>query len=173
MTGAMLRRLREARGYSIRQLCEAASMYAATIGRIERRGRSRSLRVYEREKVRDAWRRYLAGLRRLRDGGAEPCPVKPPKPASAPLPQKLLQAVPACEFSSSPKGATHRVNREGGWEWVRLASHAGRKFGFVLANGGWTRSVWVEEKVLGLQPVRRVAETDGVAEFHLARGRHG
>lgn len=92
MTGAMLRRLREAYGYSVKQVCEVASMYSCTLGRLEARGRSRSARPYERARVREAWRRYIAGLRKLRDSGASPAPTPQEKPKQVKA-SKLLQAI--------------------------------------------------------------------------------
>lgn len=173
MTGAMLRRLREAYGYSVKQVCEVASMYSCTLGRLEARGRSRSARPYERARVREAWRRYIAGLRKLRDSGASPAPTPQEKPKQVKA-SKLLQAIPVSEYSSCPHGATHRVNRAGVWEWIRIASHAGNKRGYVLMDGEWMRRSWVEEQVLGITPRRRAASSDdAVTEFHFVRGRHG
>ena len=173
MTGAMLQRIREAYGYTRPQLCNAAGMYHGSVWRIETSGYSRAEYPRSRAVVRDGWHRYIAGLRSLRDNGASPALASRKKPKQGKTP-KLLQAIPVSEHTNYPQGATHRVNRAGAWEWIRIASHAGNKRGYVLIDGEWTRCSWVEEQVLGIAPRRRAASDDGaVTEFHFVRGLHG
>lgn len=176
MTGAILRRLREACGYTRPQVGKMAAMSESALARLEQRGQSLPVYYPDRLRVRAVWHRYLAALRQLRDSGAEPgirvARVKAGKAKSAT--PKLLQPVPVSEYANCPPGATHRVNHGGTLEWIRIASHAGAKRGFVLVAGEWVRSAWVEELVLGIPPRRRVSSGDGtVTELHYTGGRHG
>ena len=176
MTGAILRRLREAAGIS-RKALVAHGAQAAMVASLEDCGVSRA-KAEHWERKRASWCRYLDALRAAKKAqiaakstasaanasGAHPLP-----PRKIIAPQKAIEAA-----SEKPAPESMRVERDGVWVWVKVANYGGCDYGFVLRNGEWVRSAWVEERFLGRVAKPRFAEGDeAFPDTGLARWRNG
>lgn len=176
MTGAILRRLREAAGIP-RKALVAHGAQAAMVASLEDCGVSRA-KPEHWERKRASWCRYLDALRAAKKAqitaksatsaanasGAHPLP----SPQNI-APQKAIEAV-----SEKPAPEAMRVERDGVWVWVKAANHGGRDYGFVLRGGEWVRSAWVEERFLGRVAKPRFREGDeAFPDTGLARWRNG
>lgn len=183
MTGAMLRRLREAAGLSRGQVARASLMSLAAVENMERCGmsysRSSRLRHPERnDRRQQGWRKHLNALRQLTGKPAQIAAKSATSAANAsgvhPLPspkniapQKAIEAVPR-------QAGVMQVEHDGSQVWVKVASHGGRDYGFVLRGGEWVRSAWVEERFLGRVAKPRFREGDeAFPDTGLARWRNG
>lgn len=122
MTGALLRRLREAYGLERKDLAEAlGSKSCVAVMMLERCGRSWS--PDRRREVRQArFVQYLYALRMLRGKRAR------------------KRRVVFC----TPPGSTHQIERRGIKEWARIVPMHGTLRGFALVCGEWVRAEWVE-----------------------------
>ena len=174
MTGAILRRLREAAGIS-RKALVAHGAPPSVVASLENNGLSRA-RPEHWERKRASWHRYLVALRAANKAqiaakaaasaanasGAHPLPS--PKNIA---PQKAIEAVPR-------QAGVMQVEHDGSQVWVKVASHGGRDYGFVLRGGEWVRSAWVEERFLGRKVTPRFREGDeAFPDAGLARWRNG
>ena len=176
MTGAILRRLREAAGIP-RKALVAHGAQAAMVASLEDCGVSRA-KAEHWERKRASWCRYLDALRAAKKAqiavkaaasatnasGAHPLP----SPQNI-APQKAVGAV-----LEKPAPEAMRVERDGAQVWVKTANHGGRDFGFVWQGREWVRSAWVEERFLGRVAKPRFAEGDeAFPDTGLARWRNG
>lgn len=185
MTGAILRRLREAAGLSRGQVARASLMSLAAVENMERCGmsysRSSRLRHPERnDRRQQGWRKHLNALRQLTGKPAQIAAKSATSAANAsgshPLPspqniapEKVIEAV-----SEKHAPGAIRVEHDGSQVWVKVANHGGRDYGFVLRGGEWVRSAWVEERFLGLVAKPRFREGDeAFPDTGLARWRNG
>ena len=176
MTGAILRRLREAHGIS-RKALVAHGASPSVVASLEDCGVSRA-KPEHWERKRASWHRYLVALRAAKKAqiavkaaasatnasGAHPLP----SPQNI-APQKAVGAV-----LEKPAPEAMRVERDGAQVWVKTANHGGRDFGFVCQGREWVRSAWVEERFLGRVAKPRFAEGDeAFPDTGLARWRNG
>nr|DAG02313.1 MAG TPA: protein of unknown function (DUF1870) [Myoviridae sp. ctRci5] len=183
MTGAILRRLREAAGLSRGQVARASLMSLAAVENMERCGmsysRSSRLRHPERnDRRQQGWRKHLNALRQLTGKPAQIAAKSATSAANAsgshPLPspqniapQKAIEAV-------SRQAGVMQVEHDGAQVWVKVANHGGRDYGFVLRGREWVRSAWVEERFLGRKVTPRFREGDeAFPDTGLARWRNG
>ena len=159
MTGAILRRLREAAGIS-RKALMAHGAQAAMVESLETRGVSRASPGHW-ERKRASWCRYLNALRAAK---------------KARLAAKL--AAPPVETASAvfkPSPDAVMVERDGVREWAKVVEYRdGRKYGFAWRDGDWYRAAWVEERFLGRKVTPRFAAGDeAYPDAGLARWRNG
>ena len=174
MTGAILRRLREAAGIP-RKALVAHGAQAAMVASLEDCGVSRA-KPEHWERKRASWCRYLDALRAAKKAqiaaksatsaanasGSHPVP----SPQNI-APQKAIEAV-------SRQAGAMQVEHDGVQVWVKLASYGGRDYGFVLRGSEWVRSAWVEERFLGRVAKPRFAPGDeAFPDTGLARWRNG
>ena len=165
MTGAMLRRIREAYDLTLAQVAEMSGLSTSVIGGIESRGVSYAhvcrLHCPKRNSYRQlTWRQYLKALRLLRVG-RKPVIQAAPKPARSGV------------LKPSPDAVL--VERDGVREWVKVVEYSdGRKYGFAWRDGDWYRAAWVEERFLGRVAKPRFRESDeAFPDAGLARWRNG
>lgn len=164
MTGAMLRRIREAYGFSRAQVAEMSELSLWAISGIEGRGVSyaRSSLVHSpgrNDHRQHTWGQYLNALRSLRVG-RKPVIQSEPKPARCGVLKPSPDAV--------------KVHRDDAWVWVKIANYGGCDYGFILRGREWVRSAWVEERFLGRKVTPRFAEGDeAYPDAGLARWRNG
>ena len=182
MTGAILRRLREAAGLSRGQVARASLMSLAAVENMERCGmsysRSSRLRHPERnDRRQQGWRKHLNALRQLTGKPAQIAVKSATSAANAsgshpvPSPQNIAPQK-AIEAVSRQAGAM-QVEHDGVQVWVKLASYGGRDYGFVLRGSEWVRSAWVEERFLGRVAKPRFAPGDeAFPDTGLARWRN-
>lgn len=185
MTGAILRRLREAAGLSRGQVARASLMSLAAVENMERCGMSysRSSRLRHpgrNDRRQQGWRKHLNALRQLTGKPAQIAAKSATSAANAsgshPLPspqniapEKVIEAV-----SEKHAPGAIRVEHDGSQVWVKVANHGGRDYGFVLRGGEWVRSAWVEERFLGRVAKPRFREGDeAFPDTGLARWRNG
>ena len=176
MTGAILRRLREAAGIS-RKALVAHGAQAAMVASLENCGVSRA-KPEHWERKRASWCRYLDALR-----AAKKAQVAAKSTASAanasgvhPLPSRKIIAPQKAIETASRKPAPNavKVNHDDAWVWVKVANYGGCDYGFVLRGGEWVRSAWVEERFLGRVAKPRFREGDeAFPDTGLARWRNG
>ena len=176
MTGAILRRLREAAGIP-RKALVAHGAQAAMVASLEDCGVSRA-KPEHWERKRASWHRYLVALRAAKKAQIAAKAAASPANASGvhPLPsRKIIATQKAIEaVSEKPAPESMRVERDGVWVWVKVANHGGRDYGFVLRGGEWVRSAWVEERFLGRVTKPRFREGDeAFPDTGLARWRNG
>ena len=162
MTGAILRRLREAAGIP-RKALVAYGAQAAMVASLENCGVSRA-RPEHWERKRASWCRYLDALR-----AAKKAQITAKAAASAAnasgvhqlssqkiiAPQKAIEAV-----SEKPAPDAMQVEYLGVREWVKVSTINGRKYGFIWRNGDWYRSAWVEARLLRRAVKQRFATGD-------------
>lgn len=170
MTGAILRRLREAYGLTRRQLSDEGGLSLPVIESTERCGRSytrnsaasgRQSRNYHRYNV------WLWYLNTLRDVKATQITTKPPaspaktsRPDTLPIEEEtVLQNVVEDAFGKPSPDAV-QVEYLGMREWVKVSTINGRKYGFIWRNGDWYRSAWVEARLLRRAVKQRFATGD-------------
>lgn len=185
MTGAILRRLREAAGLSRGQVARASLMSLAAVENMERCGmsysRSSRLRHPERnDRRQQGWRKHLNALRQLTGKPAQIAAKSATSSANAsgvhPVPsRKIIAPQKAIKVvSEKPTPVAIRVEHDGSQVWVKVANHGGRDYGFVLRGGEWVRSAWVEERFLGRVAKPRFREGDeAFPDTGLARWRNG
>ena len=138
MTGDILRRLREAYGFSQRAVAGVMQRDSRAVSRLESGGRSwGSGREGPAERCRrhDRFLVCLDALRILRK--------KPPKRAPAATKKTEKGSAPVVEASYKPAGATHQIERRGIKEWARIVPMHGTLRGFAW-QGEWMRAAWVE-----------------------------
>ena len=139
MTGDILRRLREAYGFSQRAVAGVMQRDSRAVSRLESGGRSWGS---GREGPAERCRRHnrflvcLDALRILRK--------KPPKRAPAATKKTEKGSAPVAEAPYKPAGATHRIERRGIKEWARIVPMHGTLRGFEWRGGEWVRAAWVE-----------------------------
>ena len=176
MTGAILRRLREAAGIS-RKALVAHGAPPRVVASLENCGVSRA-KAEHWERKRASWCRYLDALRAAKKAqiaakstasAASASGVHPLPSRKIIAPQKTIEAV-----SGKPAPEAIRVEHDGSQVWVKVANHGGRDYGFVWQNGEWVRSAWVEERFLGRVAKPRFREGDeAFPDTGLARWRNG
>ena len=163
MTGAILRRLREAAGIP-RKALVAHGAQAAMVASLEDCGVSRA-KPEHWERKRASWCRYLDALRAAKKAqiaaksATSAANASGSHPLSSPQNIALQKAIEA--VSEKPAPEAMRVERDGVREWVKVVEYAdGRKYGFVWRDGDWYRAAWVEERFLGRKVTPRFAEGD-------------
>lgn len=174
MTGAILRRLREAAGIP-RKALVAHGAQAAMVASLENCGVSRA-KPEHWERKRASWCLYLDALRAAKKAqiaaksAANASGVHPLPSRKIIAPQKAIEAV-----SEKPAPGAVLVERNGAHEWVKVVEYPdGRKYGFVWRNRDWYRAEWVEERFLGRKVTPRFAEGDeAFPDAGLARWRNG
>lgn len=175
MTGAILRRLREAHGIS-RKALVAHGAKARMVAPLENTGTSRA-RPEHWERKRASWSRYLDALRAAKKAqiaakaaasAANASGVHPLSSRKIIAPQKAIEAV-----SEKPAPEAMQVEYLGVREWVKVSVIHGRQYGFVWRNGDWYRSSWVEAKLLQRAEKTYARSSSSVEELHYAGGRHG
>ena len=174
MTGDILRRLREAYGFSQRAVAGVMQRDSRAVSRLESGGRSwGSGREGPAERCRrhDRFLVCLDALRILRK--------KPPKRAPAATKKTKTEkgSAPVDKAPYKPAGATHQIERRGIKEWVRIIPMHGTLRGFAW-QGEWVRAAWVEgssefqaELLAARLPQRKHkvrAIAGGVDEYHHA-----
>lgn len=176
MTGAILRRLREAAGIP-RKALVAHGVQSHLVASLEDCGVSRA-RPEHWERKRASWHRYLVALRAAKKAqiaaksatsSVNASGVHPlPSPQNI-APQKAIEAV-----SEKPAPNAVKVHRDGAWVWVKIANYGGCDYGFILRGREWVRSAWVEERFLGRVAKPRFREGDeAFPDTGLARWRNG
>lgn len=165
MTGAMLRRIREAYDLTLAQVAEMSGLSTSVIGGIESRGVSYAhvcrLHCPKRNSYRQlTWRQYLKALRSLRTGHKSAV---------------RTQAISVRHGVLKPSPDAVMVERDGVREWAKVVEYRdGRKYGFAWRNGDWYRAAWVEERFLGRVAKPRFRESDeAFPDAGLARWRNG
>ena len=176
MTGAMLRRLREAAGISRKELV-AHGLHINAVVMLENCGVS-CARPEHWERKRASWCRYLDALRAAKKAQIAAKSATSAANASGAhlLPsRKIIAPKEAIEaVSEKPAPEAMRVEHDGSQVWVKVANHGGRDYGFVLRGREWVRSAWVEERFLGRKVTPRFAEGDeAYPDAGLARWRNG
>lgn len=176
MTGAILRRLREAAGIS-RKALVAHGVQGRLVASLEDCGVSRA-KPEHWERKRASWHRYLTALRAAKKAqvaaksatsAANASGVHPLPSRKIIAPQKAIEAV-----SEKPAPEAIRVEHDGSQVWVKVANHGGHDYGFVLRGREWVRSAWVEERFLGRKVTPRFREGDeAFPDTGLARWRNG
>ena len=176
MTGAMLRRIREAAGIP-RKALVAHGAPPSVVASLESCGVSRA-RPEHWERKRASWCRYLDALRAAKKAQiASKATASPANASGAHLLsstqnialQKAIEAV-----SEKPAPEAIRVEHDGSQVWVKVANHGGRDYGFVWRDGDWYRAAWVEERFLGRKVTPRFAAGDeAYPDAGLARWRNG
>ena len=176
MTGAILRRLREAAGIS-RKALVAHGAPPGVVASLENCGVSR-VRPEHWERKRASWCRYLDALRAAKkaqitakaaasSANASGVHLLPSRKIIAP--QKAIEAV-----SEKPAPEAIRVEHDGAQVWAKVANHGGRDYGFIWQDGEWVRSAWGEGRFLGRVAKPRFREGDeAFPDAGLARWRNG
>lgn len=168
MTGAMLRRLREAYGLTRRQLSDEGGLSLPVIESAERCGRSytrnsaasgRQSRNYRRYNV---WLWYLNTLRDVKAAQIAAKSAASPGKTSTPdtLPAEEITTPQKAIEAGKPSPDAKQVEHLGVREWVKVSVIHGRQYGFVWRDGDWVRSAWAEEKLLGRKVEPRFAAGD-------------
>lgn len=170
MTGAILRRLREAAGIP-RKALVAHGVQSHLVASLEDCGVSRA-RPEHWERKRASWHRYLVALRAAKKAqiaAANASEVHPLPSRKIIAPQKAIETA-----SRKPAPNAVKVNHDDAWVWVKVANYGGCDYGFVLRGGEWVRSAWVEERFLGRVAKPRFREGDeAFPDTGLARWRNG
>lgn len=174
MTGAILRRLREAHGISRKEL----AVYGVSIfmvSSLENNGLSRA-KPEHWERKRASWRNYLDALRDAKKAQiatkSAVSPVKTSTPDTLPA-EEITTQQKAIEEVWKPSPDAMQVEYLGVREWVKVSVIHGRQYGFVWRNGDWYRSSWVEAKLLQRAEKTYARSSSSVEELHYAGGRHG
>ena len=176
MTGAILRRLREAAGISRKELV-AHGLHINAVVMLENCGVS-CARPEHWERKRASWCRYLDALRAAKKAqiAAKSATSAANASGAHPLPSPQIYAPQKAIKTASRKPAPNavKVNHDDAWVWVKVANYGGCDYGFVLRGGEWVRSAWVEERFLGRKVAPRFAAGDeAYPDAGLARWRNG
>lgn len=173
MTGAILRRLREAHGISRKEL----AVYGVSIfmvSSLENNGLSRA-KPGHWERKRASWRNYLDALRDAKKAQiatkSATSPVKTSTPDTLPAEEETVPQ--NVDVFGKPSPDAMQVEHLGAREWVKVSVINGRQYGFVWRGGDWVRSAWVEEKLLGRKVKPRFAAGDEALRSYQVGGRHG
>lgn len=173
MTGAILRRLREAHGISRKEL----AVYGVSIfmvSSLENNGLSRA-KPGHWERKRASWRNYLDALRDAKKAQIATTPTASPAKTSTTntLPAEEETVPQNVDVFGKPSPDAMQVEHLGAREWVKVSVINGRQYGFVWRGGDWVRSAWVEAKLLQRAEKTYARSSSSVEELHYAGGRHG
>lgn len=126
MTGDVLRRLREARGFTVTQVAVSAGINRSTINDMERSRRH----VGDAAQRNKRWARYIHALRKL----------ELEREMSAASSRARAKAYAELKRHNAPTGTTHFLAGEP----VRIREYGGKRMGFAWV-GEWVRSSRVED----------------------------
>lgn len=144
MTGAILRRLREACGYGRHDVAKVMGRNVCAVANLERYGKSWGSRRCGPAVLQQRHMRFSACLDALRILRAKP-PVRLPEATKDQGAGKQRRAKFKTPYvpEVKPENATHQLSLDGMTEWVRIVPMHGTLRGFVW-RGEWVRSGWVE-----------------------------